>query len=116
MSPATYARSALAALLLAIGGLVAAAPAPAPRVFHVDYGIALTPDVHHLDPYRATAAEIDAFRARIERLNLGVTIEGGARCGYVNPDETTFAYLQGRSYAPSKDAWDRALALGTPRG
>ncbi|MBL8273770.1 MAG: hypothetical protein JNJ74_08170 [Xanthomonadales bacterium] len=45
MSPATYARSALAALLLAIGGLVAAAPAPAPRVFHVDYGIALTPGV-----------------------------------------------------------------------
>jgi L-ribulose-5-phosphate 3-epimerase len=42
-------------------------------------GIALTPDVHHLDPYRASATEIDAFRARLERLNLGVTIEGGAR-------------------------------------
>ena len=30
-----------------------------------------------------------------------MSIEGGARCGYVNPDETTFAYLQGRAFAPT---------------
>jgi 3-isopropylmalate/(R)-2-methylmalate dehydratase large subunit len=46
-----------------------------------------------------------------ERLTVcNMSIEGGARCGYVNPDETTFAYLRGREYAPQGTAWDRALA------
>jgi 3-isopropylmalate/(R)-2-methylmalate dehydratase large subunit len=40
--------------------------------------------------------------------NMG--IEGGARCGYVNPDATTFAYLKGRPFAPAGEAWDRAVA------
>ena len=32
-----------------------------------------------------------------ERLTVcNMSIEGGARCGYVNPDETAFAYLRGR--------------------
>src|SRR5690606_19063999 len=39
-----------------------------------------------------------------------MTIEGGARVGYVNPDETTFAYLKGRPYAPKGAAWDEAVA------
>ena len=38
-----------------------------------------------------------------------MSIEGGERCGYVNPDETTFAYLNGRPYAPSSEAWDEAV-------
>jgi len=43
-----------------------------------------------------------------ERMTVcNMSIEGGARCGYVNPDETTFEYLKGRAYAP-KD-WDAAL-------
>lgn len=39
-----------------------------------------------------------------------MAIEGGARCGYVNPDAVTFAYLQGRPYAPKAEAWERAVA------
>ncbi len=39
-----------------------------------------------------------------------MSIEGGARCGYVNPDATTFAYLQGRPYAPEGAAWEEAVA------
>jgi 3-isopropylmalate/(R)-2-methylmalate dehydratase large subunit len=39
-----------------------------------------------------------------------MSIEGGARVGYVNPDETTFAYLKGRPYAPSGAEWDAAVA------
>jgi len=38
-----------------------------------------------------------------------MSIEGGARCGYVNPDDTTFAYLVGRPYAPQGAAWDEAV-------
>jgi len=38
-----------------------------------------------------------------------MSIEGGARVGYVNPDDTTFAYLKGRPFAPKGEAWDQAV-------
>jgi 3-isopropylmalate/(R)-2-methylmalate dehydratase large subunit len=38
-----------------------------------------------------------------------MSIEGGARCGYVNPDDTTIEYLRGRECVPSGDAWERAV-------
>jgi 3-isopropylmalate/(R)-2-methylmalate dehydratase large subunit len=45
-----------------------------------------------------------------ERMTMcNMSIEGGARAGYVNPDETTFAYLRGRRFAPAGDAFDRAV-------
>src|ERR671922_383223 len=44
-----------------------------------------------------------------ERLTLcNMSIEGGARFGYVNPDETTIEFLRGRPYAPQGAAFDRA--------
>jgi 3-isopropylmalate/(R)-2-methylmalate dehydratase large subunit len=39
-----------------------------------------------------------------------MSIEGGARCGYVNPDETTYRYLEGRPFSPKGAAWERAVA------
>ena len=46
-----------------------------------------------------------------ERMTVcNMSIEGGARVGYVNPDDTTFAYLQGRPHAPSGEAFERAKA------
>ena len=42
-------------------------------------GLALTPDVHHLDPFHAKPADVEAFRALLESLGLGVVIETGAR-------------------------------------
>jgi 3-isopropylmalate/(R)-2-methylmalate dehydratase large subunit len=45
-----------------------------------------------------------------ERMTIcNMSIEGGARVGYVNPDQTTFDYLRGRQYAPQGDAFDRAV-------
>lgn len=45
-----------------------------------------------------------------ERMTVcNMSIEGGARCGYVNPDEKTFAYLKGRPYAPQGADWDVAV-------
>jgi 3-isopropylmalate/(R)-2-methylmalate dehydratase large subunit len=45
-----------------------------------------------------------------ERMTIcNMSIEGGARVGYVNPDETTFEYIKGRRYAPSGDDFDRAV-------
>jgi 3-isopropylmalate/(R)-2-methylmalate dehydratase large subunit len=44
-----------------------------------------------------------------ERMTIcNMSIEGGARVGYVNPDETTFAYMRGRPFAPQGDAFERA--------
>ncbi len=46
-----------------------------------------------------------------ERMTVcNMSIEGGARCGYVNPDQTTYDYLKGRAYAPKDSEWDEALA------
>lgn len=45
-----------------------------------------------------------------ERMTVcNMSIEGGARCGYVNPDETTFEYLKGRRFAPQGADWDEAV-------
>ena len=46
-----------------------------------------------------------------ERMTVcNMSIEGGARAGYVNPDQTTVDYLKGRPYAPKGPAWDAAVA------
>src|SRR3954454_8266375 len=45
-----------------------------------------------------------------ERMTIcNMSIEGGARVGYVNPDQTTYDYLRGRRFAPQGDAFDRAV-------
>jgi 3-isopropylmalate/(R)-2-methylmalate dehydratase large subunit len=59
--------------------------------------------------YEFGGAVVDAFTME-ERMTLcNLAIEAGARCGYVNPDETTFAYLKGRDHAPKGDAWETAV-------
>src|SRR5512144_1084436 len=45
-----------------------------------------------------------------ERMTVcNMSIEGGARVGYVNPDDSTFAFLRGRPFAPQSAAFDRAV-------
>ncbi|HEY9884988.1 MAG TPA: 3-isopropylmalate dehydratase large subunit [Thermosynechococcaceae cyanobacterium] len=45
-----------------------------------------------------------------ERMTVcNMAIEGGARCGYVNPDQVTFDYLEGRDFAPKDADWDKAV-------
>lgn len=57
--------------------------------------------------YGGTTFEQFSMEERMTVCNM--SIEGGARVGYVNPDEVTFAYLKGRPYAPSGGAWEAAL-------
>lgn len=46
-----------------------------------------------------------------ERMTVcNMSIEGGARCGYINPDKITYEYLKGRDFAPKEADWDRAVA------
>lgn len=48
------------------------------------------------------------MEARMTICNM--SIEMGARCGMIAPDETTFEYIKGRKFAPQGEAWDKALA------
>jgi 3-isopropylmalate/(R)-2-methylmalate dehydratase large subunit len=58
--------------------------------------------------YEYAGHAIDAMTMDERMTICNMSIEGGARVGYVNPDETTFAYLRGRTFAPAGDAFDRA--------
>ncbi len=58
--------------------------------------------------YAGSAVEAMSMEERLTLCNM--TIEGGARVGYVNPDRVTFEYLKGRPYAPQGEAFDRAVA------
>ena len=49
-----------------------------------------------------------SMEGRLTLCNL--SIEMGARGGFVAPDETTFAYIKGREHAPKGEAWDKAVA------
>ena len=57
------------------------------------------------------AGEVFDRMSMEERMTVcNMSIEGGARCGYVNPDQTTFEYLTGRPYAPKGADWEAAVA------
>ena len=49
-----------------------------------------------------------SMEGRLTLCNL--SIEMGARGGFIAPDETTFNYIKGREYAPKGEAWDKAVA------
>jgi len=57
--------------------------------------------------YRGSAIRALTMEERMTVCNM--SIEGGARVGYVNPDDTTFAYLKGRPYCPTGAEWDAAV-------
>ena len=62
----------------------------------------------HVIEYRGPAIEALSMDERMTVCNM--SIEAGARAGMVAPDETTYAYLEGRPHAPRGADWDRALA------
>jgi 3-isopropylmalate/(R)-2-methylmalate dehydratase large subunit len=62
----------------------------------------------HVIEYSGEAIRSLDMAGRMTVCNM--SIEAGARAGLIAPDETTFAYLKGRPFAPSGEAWERALA------
>ncbi len=57
--------------------------------------------------YRGSAIEALSMEGRMTICNM--SIEAGARAGLIAPDDTTFAYLEGRPFAPTGAAWEQAL-------
>jgi 3-isopropylmalate/(R)-2-methylmalate dehydratase large subunit len=62
----------------------------------------------HVIEYAGSAIRGLSMEGRLTLCNM--SIEAGGRAGMVAPDETTFAYLKGRPYAPQGEAWDKAVA------
>ena len=58
--------------------------------------------------YAGSVVRDMSMEGRLTLCNL--SIEMGARGGFVAPDETTFAYIKGREFAPKGDEWDKAVA------
>ena len=61
----------------------------------------------HVIEYTGAAIRGLTMEGRMTLCNM--SIEGGARAGMIAPDDTTYAYLEGRPYAPRGVAWERAL-------
>jgi len=61
----------------------------------------------HVVEYAGDAVRGLSMEGRMTLCNM--TIEAGARAGMVAPDETTFAYVKGRRFAPSGDAWEKSV-------
>ena len=57
--------------------------------------------------YAGDAARALSMEGRMTLCNM--SIEAGARAGMIAPDETTFAYLKGRRFAPTGEAWEKAV-------
>ena len=70
-------------------------------------GISVDGGVGHVIEYRGEVIRNLSMEGRMTVCNM--SIEAGARAGLVAPDETTFAYMQGRPRAPQGADWDRAV-------
>ena len=76
-------------------------------ILHVIRTLGVKAGVGHAYEFAGPAIEALSMEERMTLCNMA--IEGGARCGYVNPDQVTFDYLAGRPEAPSGQAWERAV-------
>ena len=61
----------------------------------------------HVIEYSGDAIQSLSMEGRMTVCNM--SIEAGARAGLIAPDEKTFEYLKGRSFAPTGDAWENAI-------
>ncbi|PSN18540.1 3-isopropylmalate dehydratase large subunit, partial [filamentous cyanobacterium CCP5] len=76
-------------------------------ILHIIRQLGVKGGVGYAYEYAGSTIEAMSMEERMTICNM--SIEGGARCGYVNPDQVTYDYLKGRQFAPSAD-WEAAVA------
>lgn len=76
-------------------------------VLHIIRKLGVKGGVGYAYEYAGSTFEAMSMEERMTVCNM--SIEGGARCGYVNPDAVTFEYLRDRDFAPKADQWDQAV-------
>jgi 3-isopropylmalate/(R)-2-methylmalate dehydratase large subunit len=77
-------------------------------ILHIIRKLGVKGGVGYAYEYSGTTFEAMNMEERMTVCNM--SIEGGARCGYINPDKTTFDYLQDKEFAPKGAAWDKAVS------
>ncbi|NEO28934.1 MAG: 3-isopropylmalate dehydratase large subunit [Symploca sp. SIO3C6] len=77
-------------------------------ILHLIRTLGVKGGVGYAYEFAGTTFEQMSMEERMTVCNMA--IEGGARCGYVNPDEVTFEYLKGRDFAPQGTDWEQAVA------
>ena len=80
---------------------------PKDLILHIIGVIGTAGGTGHVIEYRGAVFEEMSVEGRLTVCNM--SIEGGARAGLIAPDDTVFAYLKGRPYAPKGAAWDQAV-------
>jgi 3-isopropylmalate/(R)-2-methylmalate dehydratase large subunit len=78
-------------------------------ILHIIATIGVQGGVGYMLEYAGSTFRAMTMEQRMTVCNM--SIEGGARAGLVAPDETTFAYMHGRPWAPRGSQWDDALAF-----
>ncbi|MBU6268683.1 MAG: 3-isopropylmalate dehydratase large subunit [Sphingomonadales bacterium] len=91
-----------------VEGQLAPGVTPKDLVLHVIGVIGTAGGTGHVIEFRGEVFRSMSIEGRLTVCNM--SIEGGARSGLIAPDETTFAYLKGRPYAPKGADWDKAVA------
>jgi 3-isopropylmalate/(R)-2-methylmalate dehydratase large subunit len=81
---------------------------PKDVILHIIRKLGVKGGVGYAYEFAGTTFEAMDMEGRMTVCNMA--IEGGARCGYVNPDQITYDYLKGRDFAPKGEEWDRAVA------
>ena len=77
-------------------------------ILHIIGVIGTGGGIGHVIEYRGSAIRSLSMEGRMTVCNM--SIEAGAKAGLIAPDETTFAYLQGRTHAPAGEMWEQAVA------
>ena len=77
-------------------------------ILHIIRTLGVKGGVGYAYEFAGTTFEQMSMEERMTVCNM--SIEGGARCGYVNPDEVTFEYLKGKDFAPKEAEWDKAVS------
>jgi len=91
-----------------VEGKLGAGVTPKDVILHIIGVTGMGGGTGHVIEYRGNVFEEMSIEGRLTVCNMA--IEGGARSGLIAPDETTFAYLKGRPYAPEGEDWDKAVA------
>ncbi|ACK69305.1 3-isopropylmalate dehydratase, large subunit [Gloeothece citriformis PCC 7424] len=76
-------------------------------ILHIIRKLGVKGGVGYAYEYAGTTFESMSMEERMTVCNM--SIEGGARCGYINPDGVTFEYLKGRDFSPQGEDWDKAV-------
>ncbi len=101
-----------------VNGTLAPGATPKDVILAVIGHIGTGGGIGHIIEYRGNVFTEMSMEGRMTVCNM--SIEAGAKAGLIAPDETTFAYLQGRDHAPTGAAWDQAVeawrALPTDEG